>query len=105
MFLEGTERGWRVFLTAVSGFVFLAIATGASNASAQARLDVFVTPIPNEPFSGVIHVQRSIVQRDGSIANFKTNRHIGRDGRGRIYNESRRLLPVANTETPQVLSI
>jgi hypothetical protein len=96
---------WRFCLTAVSWFVFLAIATGASDASAQAGLDVFVTPIPNAPFSGVINVQRSIVQGDGSIADFKTNRHIGRDSRGRIYNESRRLLPVSNTETPQVVSI
>jgi hypothetical protein len=96
---------WRFSLFAVSWFFFLAIATGGSDVSAQARLDVFVTPIPNAPFSGVIDVQRSIVQRDGSIANFKTNRHIGRDSLGRIYNESRRLLPASNTETPQVVSI
>jgi hypothetical protein len=96
---------WRFSLTAVSWFVFLAIATRALDASAQARLGVFVTPIPNAPFSGVINVQRSIVQRDGSFADFKTIRHIGRDSRGRIYNESRRLLPVSNTETPQVVSI
>jgi hypothetical protein len=91
-------------LTAVSWFVFLAIATGASDASAQGP-DVFVTPVPNEPFSGVIDVERSVVQRDGSIANLKTSRHIGRDGRGRIYNELRRLLPVSSTETPQIVSI
>jgi hypothetical protein len=96
---------WRFSLTAVSWFLVLAIATGSPDALAQARLDVFVTPIPNAPFSGVINVRRSIVQPDGSIAGFKTSRVIGRDSRGRIYNESRRLLPVSNTETPQVVSI
>jgi hypothetical protein len=96
---------WRFCLTAVSSLLFLAIATGATDALAQARLDVFVTPIPNAPFSGVVNVQRSIVQRDGSVAGFKTSRHIGRDSRGRIYNESRRLLPVSSTQTPEVLSI
>jgi hypothetical protein len=96
---------WRFSLTAVSWFLLLAIATGATDALAQARLDVFVTPIPNAPFSAVINVQRSIVQRDGSVAGFKTSRHIGRDSRGRVYNESRRLLPVSSTQTPEVLSI
>ncbi len=94
---------WQFSPTAVSWLVFLlAVATGGPDASAQAGLDVFVTPIPNAPFSGVINVQRSIVQRDGSIAEFKTIRAIGRDSQGRIYNESRTLLPVSSTETPQV---
>ena len=46
-----------------------------------------------------------MVQPDGSIANFKTIRDIGRDSRGRIHNESRELVPVSNTKTPQVLRI
>jgi len=46
-----------------------------------------------------------VVQPDGSIANFKTIRDIGRDSRGRIHNESRELVPVSNTKTPQVLRI
>jgi hypothetical protein len=96
---------WRFSLTAVSWFLLLAIAAGATDALAQARLDVFVTPIPNAPFSGVIDVQRSIVQRDGSIANLRTTRDIGRDSRGRIYNESRGLLPASNTGTPQIVSV
>jgi hypothetical protein len=106
MFLERTQMRWQFSRTAVSSLVFLlAIATGAPDASAQAGLDVFVTPIPNAPFSGVIHVQRSIVQPDGSIADLKTMRAIGRDSQGRIYNESRRLLLDSNTEAPQVARI
>jgi hypothetical protein len=95
----------RFSLIAVSGLVLLAIATGAPWAWAQAGVDIFVTPVPNLPFTGVINVARSFVQRDGSIVNVKTIRDIGRDGRGRIYNESRMLVPVANTKTPQLMQI
>jgi hypothetical protein len=92
----------RFSLTVISWLVFLAIISSASYASAQ---DVFVTPIPNEPFSGVIKVERSVVQQDGSIASFKTVRNIHRDSQGRIYNEGRALLPVSSTDTPQVVRI
>lgn len=95
----------RFLLVAVSSFILVLIAAVVPVVSAQARLDVFVTPIPNSPFSAVIDVHRSVVQRDGSIANFKTDRGIGRDSKGRIYSEATMLLPLASTETPQVMSI
>ncbi len=96
---------WRFSLTPFSLLLLLAFATATPGASAQAGLDVFVTPIPNAPFSGVINVERSFVQRDGSIVNLKTIRDIRRDNRGRIYNESRELLPVSSTKTPRVIGI
>jgi hypothetical protein len=75
------------FLTAVSRFVLLRVfAIAAPCASAQ---EIFVTPIPTVPFSAVVNVERSRVQRDGSILNLKTFRNIGRDSHGRIHNESR----------------
>jgi hypothetical protein len=74
----------------------------ASAASAQ---DIFVTPIPGAPFSGVVHVERAIVQPDGSLVTLRTIRDIGRDSKGRIHNESRELVPVSSSKTPQVLSI
>jgi hypothetical protein len=85
--------------------VFTLLLLATATAWPQRGTDVFVTPIPNAPFTAVIKVERSFVQRDGSIAQFKTVREIGRDSRGRIYNESRTLLPVANTGTPQVLRV
>lgn len=91
----------RRFSLAVSSFLILAIST----ARGQARTDVFVTPIPNAPFTAVINVDRSMVQRDGSVAHLKTIRDIGRDSRGRIYNEGRTLLPATDTSTPQVIRI
>ncbi|HKF24240.1 MAG TPA: hypothetical protein VKE93_21910 [Candidatus Angelobacter sp.] len=88
----------RFSFPAVSGLFLLA----ATFASAQ---DIFVTPVPNAPFTGVIHVERSVVQRDGSVRDLRTIRDIGRDSRGRIFNESRTLLPASDTSTPQVMSV
>jgi len=73
-----------------------------ARASAQ---DIFVTPIPGAPFSGVISVERTIVEPDGSIMNFRTTREIGRDSQGRIHNEMRSLLPVGSDDTPKLIRI
>ena len=93
------------FSVSVSWLFVLVFITAGQAALAQARLDVFVTPIPNAPFSGTINVARSVVNKDGSIAYFKTSRDIYRDSRGRIHNENRNLLPAGSAETPQVMSI
>jgi hypothetical protein len=87
--------------SAVFPLVFLAI-TSAASVHAQ---DIFVTPIPNAPFTGVINVERAVVQRDGSTVQLKTIRDIGRDARGRIFNQYRTLLPPSDTNTPQVVSV
>jgi hypothetical protein len=86
-------------LNAISRVALLAAAT---TASAQ---DIFVTPISGVPFSGIVNVERSLTQPDGSIVNRKTMRDIGRDSRGRIHNASRALVPVSDTKTPQIQSI
>jgi hypothetical protein len=91
----------RFSFSGVSWLVLLAISTAAS-ASAQ---DIFVTPVPNAPFSCVINVERSVVQRDGSITDLRTIREIGRDSRGRIFNQYRELLPASDTNTPQVVRV
>jgi hypothetical protein len=67
--------------------------------------DIFVTPIPDAPFSGVIEVQRSFVQPNGALINVKTIRQIARDSHGRIYNEARELVPVASSDTPRIRRI
>jgi hypothetical protein len=73
--------------------------------SAQPRLDVFVTPFPNAPFSGVIQVQRTFVDKDGNVSNYKTMRNIGRDTQGRIFNEVRTLEPLSFAGQPDVRGI
>ena len=95
---------WRFSLTAACCTVFLAIAVVIPGASAQGGPDIFVTPIPDAPFSGVIQVQRTLVQT-GRIFNLRTIREIGRDSRGRIFNERRMLLRVTDTATPELLAV
>jgi hypothetical protein len=90
--------------TTFSRFFLFAILIAPLSAAAQIP-DIYVTPIPNAPFSGVVHVERSVVQRDGSVVTFKTIRDIHRDSRGRIYNEGRTLRPLSDTETPKLMHI
>lgn len=94
---------WRFSSAAVFGLVLPAIA--APGALARAGLDIFVTPVPNVPFSGTIHVERSFVQPNGSVINVKTLRNISRDSQGRIYNESREFVPASITVTPNLITI
>ena len=91
----------RFSFSAIFSLAFFAI-TYAASVHAQ---DIFVTPIPNVPFTGVINVERAVVQRDGSITQLQTTREIGRDARGRIFNQYRTLLPVSDTSTPQVTQV
>jgi hypothetical protein len=96
----------QISLTAVSCWVLMnVVITVAPAALAQARQDIFVTPVANAPFKGVVQVERSIIQSDGALVNLKTIREIGRDSQGRIHNESRMLVPVSDNVTPAIQSI
>jgi hypothetical protein len=92
-------------LAAFSSKALLTLAAGAITAHAQAGPDIFVTPIANAPFRGVVEVERSIVQNSGAVANLKTIREIGRDSEGRIHNESRMLVPVSTNVIPAIRNI
>jgi hypothetical protein len=88
-----------------AAWLTIAVAVLAAVPRLSAQDDIFVTPIPNAPFSGVITVERSIVRPDGTVANLKTVRAIHRDSRGRIYNEYRTLLPASSSESSQLTHI
>lgn len=92
----------RPFLPALCAIVLLAIAFAGVGASAQ---DIFVTPVANAPFSAVVNIERSIINKDGSVIQLKNIRNIGRDSQGRIHNESRAPVPASSTQTPQLLRI
>jgi len=94
--------GFRFLLSSARRAALLAALIAASGASAQ---DIFVTPIPNAPFTGVIRVERSEVGSDGSVVNYKTIRNIARDSQGRIRNESRELLPVSSAAPPRLIRV
>jgi hypothetical protein len=89
----------RFRLTAIFALLFPIVATAAS---AQ---DIFVTPIAGAPFHAVVEVQRLHVHPDGSIANLRTIREIGRDSLGRIHNEARQMEPASSSEAPEILHI
>ena len=63
--------------------------------------DIFVTPIPDNPFTGMVNVERSFVQKDGTVLKSRTAREIGRDSRGRIFNEMRSLVAANGNDVPQ----
>jgi hypothetical protein len=82
----------------------LALATIAFATLALGQ-DIFVTPVPNAPFSATIDVQRTFVQPEGGVVQVKTLRQIARDSRGRIHNENRELLPIASSGAPSIRRI
>jgi hypothetical protein len=92
-------------LATISGALLLSFVLATPAVLAQAGPDIFVTPVPNAPFHGVVQVERSIVASDGSFVNLRTIREIGRDSQGRIHNESRMLLPVSENAIPAIRSI
>jgi hypothetical protein len=98
---------WRLSLAATfsSSLIFLSVITCLPSALAQGGPDIFVTPIPNAPFSAVVEVERTGIRPDGSSFNFKSIRQIGRDLHGRIHNELRIGVPVSSTDTPTVIRV
>jgi hypothetical protein len=88
------------FSLAFSGFLLLTIPATVLPASAQ--VNIFLTPVPNAPFSAVVEVQRTRIRSDGSVFNLKSIRSLARDGIGRIHNESRTFIPAASTSTPEI---
>jgi hypothetical protein len=97
------EADMRFSLAAVSGFLFLSIPATVPCASAQ--VNIFLTPVPDAPFSAVVDVQRTMIRPDGSVLSLKSIRVMARDGIGRIHNESRLLIPATSTDTPEVIHI
>lgn len=54
---------------------------------------VYVTPVPNAPFSADVTILSHQKLTDGTEVIRTTINHIARDSQGRIYNERRRLVP------------
>jgi len=64
---------------------------------------VFVTPVPNVPFSAVVELESSQVLPDGSTEQKKTFNNIARDASGRIYNERRSMTLASFNGSPRIL--
>jgi hypothetical protein len=94
----------RLIVGMVSAVVAM-VAAGAPAVHAQAGGGIFVTPIPNAPFSGTVRVERTIIQPNGTSQQLWSIREIARDHEGRIYNELRPLVAAAVTEVPPAMVV
>ncbi len=65
---------------------------------------IFVTPVPNAPFTAVVEILSHETLPDGSTNTHTTTAHIARSSSGRIYNERRQLVPTNFHGEPPLLS-
>jgi hypothetical protein len=65
---------------------------------------IFVTPVPSAPFSADVTILSHQKLTDGSEVIRTTTNHIARDSQGRIYNESRALMPTSFKGEPRLTS-
>ena len=65
---------------------------------------VYVTPVPNAPFSAEVHIVSHRKLPDGTEHVVTTINHIARSSSGRIYNERRQLVPADFRGMPRLLS-
>jgi hypothetical protein len=65
---------------------------------------VFVTPVPNAPFTAEVEIISHQKLADGTENIRTTTNHIARNSAGMIYNERRMLMPVTFKGEPRLLS-
>ena len=64
---------------------------------------IFVTPVPNAPFSAVVKIVSHTKLEDGSEHVVTTMNHVARASSGVIYNERRVLVPAGFAGQPRVI--
>jgi hypothetical protein len=94
---------WQLMVGIRCGLVAI-VAAGAPAVRAQER-GIFVTPIPNAPFSATVRVERTDVQPNGNTLQLWSEREIARDNEGRIYNEYRPFVPTTTKTAPDAIVI
>ena len=65
---------------------------------------IFVTPVPNAPFSAKVDIVSQQKLPDGTVEVRTTTDHIARQSSGRIYNERRQMVPSTYKGDPLLLS-
>ena len=65
---------------------------------------IFITPVPNAPFTAKVQIVSQERLPDGSVRIRKTVNHIARQSSGRIYNERRELLAPGIEAEPRLIS-
>jgi hypothetical protein len=66
---------------------------------------VYLTPIAGAPFSATVSIENALPMPDGSVDTQRTINMIGRDSRGRIHNERRRLMTQGFHGAPMLLEV
>lgn len=93
---------WRSLHAAL---LFTILCLCASPGRAQNVQRVYVTPIPNEPFTAAVTIERSSMRQGGPALAFQSTSTIARDAGGRIYSEFRPLAPASLPQAIPVQSI
>jgi hypothetical protein len=65
---------------------------------------IFVTPVPNAPFSAKVDIVSQEKLPDGTVEIRRSTAHVARQSSGRIYNERRALVPTTFKGDPPLLS-
>ena len=95
----------RSALVSLSRLVVLIYTAALPCGWGQNTSGIFLTPIPNAPFTGVIVVERTTVRNDAPVVNLKTTRDVARDSQGRVYNVFRELVPATESGAPPIVRI
>ena len=103
-----------VAVLAAAGSFAAAQQTGAPEQQQQPARDypgpqvhipgIFVTPVPNEPFTATVKIMSHQKLPDGTEHVVMTINHVARRSSGMIYNERRRLVPVTFQGEPRLVS-
>lgn len=73
--------------------------------SRDAVLTIFVPPIPNAPFQAIVVTEVTKHMPDGVLKISKNYRLIARDGKGRIFEEYRKLVDEAQDQQPKLTEV
>jgi hypothetical protein len=95
----------RSALLSCSRFVVLIYTAALPCGWGQNTDGIFLTPVANAPFTGVIAVERTTVRNGAPAVNLKTTREVARDGQGRVYNVFRELVPASEGGAPPIVRI
>jgi hypothetical protein len=96
----------RSALLSFSCLVLLSSVAAVPRGWAQNTSGIFLTPIANAPFTGVILVERTNAPQNGDpVSHLRSIREVARDGQGRIRNVFRALVLDSDNSEPAILRI
>jgi hypothetical protein len=101
-----TELPMRLDLVGFCRLVLLSFLAAVPGAWGQNISGIFLTPVANAPFTGVIVIERTNVAQNGVPGlTLKSIREVARDGQGRIRNVFRQLIPASSGAEPPIIRV